>query len=177
MEVWQISNKEQIIQLSGNQRTGFTTAQTDPVVFLTRNLKDIFSIWKCYETTSINSQETNRQSCIEMASNVTIESTNEIGSFPGVFWDKGTNCGLVVVHEWWGLTDTIKKQATLIANRCNISVLAPDLFRGWMSTDMSEASPHFAAFDWEAAMLDIAAAVNFLKAKGCQKVFGISLEN
>ena len=35
---------------------------------------------------------------------------------------------------------------------------------------MSEASPHFAAFDWDAAMIDVAAAVNFLKKKGCEKV-------
>ena len=107
----------------------------------------------------------------KMASNVTIESTNKAGSFPGVFWDKGTNCALIVVHEWWGLTETIKKQATVITDRCNISVLAPDLFRGWLSTEMSEASPHFAAFDWEAAMEDVAAAVKFLNQKGCQKVF------
>ena len=101
---------------------------------------------------------------------VTIDSMNEAGDFSGVFWNKGTKCALIVVHEWWGLTETIKKQATLIADKCNISVLAPDLFRGWMSTDMSEASPHFSAFDWDAAMIDVAAAVNFLKKKGCEKV-------
>ena len=101
---------------------------------------------------------------------VIIDSTNEAGSIPGVFWDKGTKGALIVVHEWWGLTETIKKQATLFADKCNISVLAPDLFRGWMSTEMSEASPHFAAFDWDAAMIDVAAAVNFLKKKGCEKV-------
>ena len=101
---------------------------------------------------------------------VTIDSANEAGPIPAVFWDKGTKGTLIVVHEWWGLTETIKKQATLIADKCNISVLAPDLFRGWMSTEMSEASPHFAAFDWDAAMIDVAAAVNFLKKKGCEKV-------
>ena len=105
-----------------------------------------------------------------MASNVTIESTNKAGPFPGVLWDKGTSCAMIVVHEWWGLTETIKKQATLIADRCNVTVLAPDLFRGWMSTEMSEASPHFAAFDWEAAMGDVADTVMFLNKMGIQKV-------
>ncbi len=105
-----------------------------------------------------------------MASKVIIDSTNPAGAFPGLLWDRNTSGALIVVHEVWGLTRAIQKQATAICNKVNVTVLAVDLFRGWNTDELKDAVEHFEALDWDAALKDVAAAVKFLKSKGCQKV-------
>ncbi len=97
----------------------------------------------------------------------------------GSFWDYdksdfGKKKGLVVIHEFWGLTDTIREQAELIAKRGNFTVVAPDMFRGWLCLDVGECRAHFAQYNWAAGLQDVKAAVKFLKSKGCGKV-GITL--
>ena len=41
---------------------------------------------------------------------------------------------LVVVHEWWGLTDWVKEQAQKLAEQGYIA-LAVDLYKGQVTTD------------------------------------------
>ena len=46
----------------------------------------------------------------------------------------GTYPGVVVIHEWWGLNDQIKRVADRIAEEGYIAI-APDLYRGKLGTD------------------------------------------
>jgi carboxymethylenebutenolidase len=46
--------------------------------------------------------------------------------------------GLVVAHEWWGLTDWVKEQTRKLADQGYI-VLAVDLYRGKVTSDPEEA--------------------------------------
>ena len=110
-----------------------------------------------------------------MESSVEIPSENKQGPMTGSFWDYdksdvGKKKGLIVIHEFWGLTDTIREQAELIAKRGNLTVVAPDMFRSWLSHGVGECIAHFNQYDWSAGMQDVAAAAKFLKSKGCDKV-------
>jgi carboxymethylenebutenolidase len=46
----------------------------------------------------------------------------------------GTYPGVVVIHEWWGLNDQIKRVADRIAEEGYMAI-APDLYRGKLGTD------------------------------------------
>ena len=56
-------------------------------------------------------------------------------AMPGVAAEKA----VIVVQEWWGLNDHIKDVASRYANEGFIAV-APDLYRGKIAKDSSEAS-------------------------------------
>lgn len=53
--------------------------------------------------------------------------------------DVDTDKALVLIHEWWGLNDHIKDVANRYAQE-GFTVIAPDLFRGKVTTDPAEAS-------------------------------------
>ena len=50
----------------------------------------------------------------------------------------GKHPALVVIHEWWGLNDWVKEQATKLAD-LGFVVLAVDLYRGKVAADMNDA--------------------------------------
>ncbi len=76
--------------------------------------------------------------------------------------------GLVVVQEWWGLNDQIKKTADRFAN-AGFRTLVPDLYRGKLAHDSSEANHLMSELDWKSAQQDIQAAVTHLKESGNKK--------
>src|SRR5581483_11362382 len=45
--------------------------------------------------------------------------------------------GLVVIHEWWGLNDWVKEQASKLADQGYVT-LAVDLYRGKVATTPEE---------------------------------------
>ena len=51
---------------------------------------------------------------------------------------KGPFPGIIVVHEWWGLNDWVKEQATKLADQ-GYEALAIDLYRGRVGTTPEEA--------------------------------------
>lgn len=73
--------------------------------------------------------------------------------------------GLVVIQEWWGLNDQIKKTADRFAE-AGFRALVPDLYRGKVTTDADEANHMMTNLDWAGAVTDIAGAVGHLKAGG-----------
>jgi carboxymethylenebutenolidase len=76
--------------------------------------------------------------------------------------------GLVVVQEWWGLNEQIKKTADRFAN-AGFRALVPDLYRGKLASSGDEANHLMQEMDWASANQDIEAAVLYLKEKGNKK--------
>jgi len=71
--------------------------------------------------------------------------------------------GFVVIQEWWGLNDQIKKTADRLAAP-GYRVLVPDLYRGKVAKASDEANHLMANLDFpDAAEQDIRGATQYLK--------------
>lgn len=81
----------------------------------------------------------------------------------------GTGPGLVVIHEWHGLTSGVKRLVDRFASEGFVA-LAPDLYHGEVATDDARAGQLMHAMKTSVAMQDIAASVMALQARGCTKV-------
>lgn len=75
----------------------------------------------------------------------------------------GTGPGVIVIQEWWGLTDHIVDIANRLA-AAGFVALAPDLFGGKTAHDADEAGKLMAELPVEQAARDLAGAVDFLLA-------------
>lgn len=42
---------------------------------------------------------------------------------------------VIVLQEWWGVTEEVKKQASRIANTGNYRCIIPDLYKGKIGVD------------------------------------------
>jgi carboxymethylenebutenolidase len=89
--------------------------------------------------------------------------------------------GVVVLHAWWGLNDTLKAFCTRLAG-CGFLVFAPDLYHGKVAQTIPEAEALGSALDsnYLQAKAEIAAAARFLDelpehAEGPLAVIGFSL--
>jgi carboxymethylenebutenolidase len=71
--------------------------------------------------------------------------------------------GVVVIQEWWGLNDQIKKTADRLA-AAGYRALVPDLYRGKVTAASDEANHLMANLDFpDASGQDIRGAVQYLK--------------
>jgi len=77
--------------------------------------------------------------------------------------------GLVIIQEWWGLTDQIKSTGDRAGSE-GFRVLVPDLYRGKIAKNSEEAGHLSSNLDWPTAIGDITGAVAHLKKLGCKKV-------
>src|SRR5947209_20221786 len=71
---------------------------------------------------------------------------------------------IVVVHEWWGLNDWIKEEASKFADQGYVT-LAVDLYRGKVATTPDEAHELMRGLPEDRSLRDMQAAVTFLKAQ------------
>lgn len=79
--------------------------------------------------------------------------------------------GIVVLQEWWGVDFEIKNHAMKISQFDNgYKTLIPDLYRGKVGLDVAEAQHLMDGLDWQGAVKDIEASVNWLKSNGSKKV-------
>lgn len=77
---------------------------------------------------------------------------------------------VVVLQEWWGITDHIKSIVDRL-NDVGFRALAPDLYQGKIAKDTEEANVLMTGLDWGAAVhQDLRGAVQHLKATGSSKV-------
>ena len=74
------------------------------------------------------------------------------GPFPGV----------VMIHEWWGLNDNIRRMAEILATY-GYTVLAVDLYNGEVATEPSRASQLSGGLDQAQALANMQAAVKYLR--------------
>jgi len=74
---------------------------------------------------------------------------------------KGPFPGIVVIHEWWGLNDWVKEQASKLADQGYVA-LAIDLYRGKVATTPDQAHEIMRGVPQDRAKRDLHAAVEFL---------------
>jgi len=86
---------------------------------------------------------------------------DEVEAFLAVPEGKGPFPGVVVIQEWWGLTDWIKDQAKHLAKEGYVA-LAPDLYRGKVATDRTKAQELMKGMPQDRALRDLKAATDFL---------------
>ena len=60
----------------------------------------------------------------------------------------GKGQGVLVLHAWWGLNDTIKDFCTRLSGE-GFTTFAPDLYHGKLATTIPEAEALRDALDWE----------------------------
>jgi carboxymethylenebutenolidase len=77
---------------------------------------------------------------------------------------KGPFPGLLVIHEWWGLNDWVKEQASKLADEGYVA-LAVDLYRGKVATTPDEAHELMRGVPEDRARRDLHAAFEFLKSQ------------
>lgn len=76
----------------------------------------------------------------------------------------GKHPALVVIHEWWGLTDWVKGETEKFAGQGYVA-LAVDLYRGKVTNDPMEAHELMRGLPSDRALGDLEAAYNFLAAR------------
>ena len=78
--------------------------------------------------------------------------------------------GIVVIQEWWGVSDQIKGVADRLAQE-GYRALVPDLYKGKVTLEAAEAEHLMSNLDFkDAAAQDIRGAVQHLKTSGSAKV-------
>jgi carboxymethylenebutenolidase len=77
---------------------------------------------------------------------------------------KGPFPALIVIHEWWGLNDWVKEQASKLADQGYVS-LAVDLYRGKVATTPEEAHEIMRGVPEDRAASDLHAAFEFLQSQ------------
>ena len=78
---------------------------------------------------------------------------------------KGPFPALVVIHEWWGLNDWVKEEASKLADQ-GYAALAIDLYRGKVATTPEEAHEIMRGVPDDRASRDLLAATTYLGSQG-----------
>jgi len=77
---------------------------------------------------------------------------------------KGPFPGIIVIHEWWGLNDWVKEQASKLADQGYVT-LAIDLYRGKVATTPNEAHEFMGGVPHDRAARDLQAAFTYLQSQ------------
>ena len=77
---------------------------------------------------------------------------------------KGPFPAIIVIHEWWGLNDWVKEQASKLSDQ-GYAALAIDLYRGKVATTADEAHEIMRGVPEDRAQRDLHAAYAFLQAQ------------
>ena len=77
---------------------------------------------------------------------------------------QGTHAGVIVVHEWWGLSDWVKQQTDSLAKKGYVA-FAPDLYRGTVAHDEETAHQLLSGLVEEDAIRILRASAEFLRSR------------
>jgi carboxymethylenebutenolidase len=77
---------------------------------------------------------------------------------------KGPFPAIIVIHEWWGLNDWVREQASKLAEQGYVA-LAVDLYRGKVATSPEEAHEIMRGVPEDRAKQDLDAAFTYLKSQ------------
>ena len=69
---------------------------------------------------------------------------------PGYECGEKSAPGVIVLQEWWGVTENIKKQALFISSK-GYRCLVPDLYKGKLGVNVEEAHHLMSNLDWPGA--------------------------
>jgi len=79
---------------------------------------------------------------------------------------KKTDNWLIVVQEWWGLNDNIKRQSEdLFKDLGNVNVLAIDMYDGKVATDRETAGKYMQEFKQERGDMIVKGALDYIGTK------------
>jgi carboxymethylenebutenolidase len=87
-----------------------------------------------------------------------------VSAFLAVPSTRGKHPALVVIHEWWGLTDWVKGETEKFADQGYVA-LAVDLYRGKVTNDPMEAHELMRGLPDDRALSDLEAAHSYLPAR------------
>jgi carboxymethylenebutenolidase len=76
----------------------------------------------------------------------------------------GTHPAVIVVHEWWGLTDWVKQQADSLAASGYIA-FAADLYKGKVAVDSETAHQYMSGLAEDEAIATLRRAADFLRSR------------
>ena len=76
--------------------------------------------------------------------------------------ESGHGPGVIVLQEWWGMDDSVKRYADRFAE-AGFFALAPDLFHGETTEQPDEAQQKMMAMNMDQATKEMRGAVDFLK--------------
>ncbi|GAA0289391.1 dienelactone hydrolase family protein [Kineococcus aurantiacus] len=95
--------------------------------------------------------------------NVTFDSATESGHAHGYLRvpESGSGPGVIVIQEWWGLTDHVVDVVDRFAAEGFVA-LAPDLYGGRTTHDAAEAKELLVSLPVDRAAHDLAGAVTYL---------------
>jgi len=80
--------------------------------------------------------------------------------------NKKTDNWVIVIQEWWGLNDNIKRQAeSLFKDLGNVNVLAIDMYDGKVATDREAASKYMQEFKQERGDMITKGALSYMGQK------------
>ncbi|KAL1555541.1 carboxymethylenebutenolidase [Salvia divinorum] len=100
-----------------------------------------------------------------------VQIQRDNGTFDAYVIGKDNAPGIVVLQEWWGVDFEVKNHAQKISQLgSGYKALIPDLYRGKVGLEVAEAQHLMDGLDWQGAVKDIEASVNWLKANGSKKV-------
>jgi carboxymethylenebutenolidase len=77
---------------------------------------------------------------------------------------KGPFPGIVVIHEWWGVNDWIKEQASMLADQ-GYAALAIDLYRGKVADNPDLARELMRGLPEDRAARDLHSAFEYLSSQ------------
>lgn len=100
----------------------------------------------------------------------TLASVTIGGTIPGLVGGPKGAPAVIVIQEWWGITDTIKAQAERVAADGGFRVFVPDIYKGEKGVNAEEAHHLMSNLDFPKAVAEISEAAAFLKAEGSPKV-------
>ena len=87
---------------------------------------------------------------------------------------EGTHPAIIMVHEWWGLTDWVKTQAEKF-RKLGYVVLAVDLYDGQVAKDQETAHQLMSGLSEDAAMAKLRAAADFLRGRSDVRAHAIGV--
>ena len=76
---------------------------------------------------------------------------------------------VIVIQEWWGVTEGIKAKALKIAGE-GYRVIVPDVYKGKVGVNKEEASHLMSTLDFQNAVAEMSAVAAYLKATGSPAV-------
>jgi len=76
---------------------------------------------------------------------------------------------MIVLQEWWGVTDKIQRQAMHISSKGYRTVI-PDLYKGKLGVTAEEANHMMTNLDFPQAVEEIKQTAEFLKQEGATKI-------
>lgn len=88
--------------------------------------------------------------------------------------ESGAGPGVLVLHAWWGLNDTMRAFCTRLAE-AGFVAFAPDLYHGKVVDTIADAKAMSNALDPNQAKADITAATRFLNERAGQTDGGLAV--